>query len=161
MKISALFVALGLSTLLINPTYAATYEATRAGGGYVFSNVFSGNTSFNDYISFSTDGLQQILTSISGTGATFNLKEFNLLDENKNLLVNGTVSNSGSNLSFGFANSIQQGSYYLQVVGESSGTNASYAGTITLANAVPEPESAAMILAGLWLLALKRRTHQA
>lgn len=157
MKKTALLIAFVLSTLFINPSYAANYEATQAGGGYVFSNSFSGSTSFDDYILFSTDGMQQVLTSISGTGDTFSLKEFNLLDENKNLVMNGTVFNSGSNLSFGFTNSIQQGSYYLQVIGESTGTNASYAGTITLANAVPEPESMALMLSGLGLIGVAGR----
>jgi hypothetical protein len=153
MKKPLLFLALGLCTAL-NTAYADTYDATISGDGYQFSNSFSGSTSFNDYISFFTEGQQNIVASVSGTGSdSFSFKEFNLLDADKNLLATGTVFNGSSQVSFGYLDSNQSGTFYLQVVGDSVGNTAGYNGTIiTFNSAVPEVQTSALVLAGLGLI---------
>lgn len=149
--------ALGLC-LALNSAYADTYDATPSGDGYQFSNSFSGSTAFNDYIAFNTEGIQGIVASLSGTGdGAFTFQEFNLLDSGKNLIAAGSVFNSDSEVSFGSLKSIQEGSYYLQVVGNSVGATAGYTGTITLAAAVPEPETIALMLSGLGLIGVAGR----
>lgn len=155
MKKAFLLLLLGLCTL--SNAYAATYDATPSGDGYIFSNSFSGDASFNDYIAFNTEGLIGIVGSVSGTGNTFSFQEFNLLDANKNLVESGTVFNQDSQISFGFLKSIQEGSYYLQVVGTSTGATAGYSGTITLTTMVPEPETLSLLLPGLALITLGRK----
>lgn len=157
MKRVLLGLVLGIC-IFFNHTYAATYDATVSGDGYIFSHSFSGDSSFNDYIAFSTEGIQNIIASVSGTGGTFSFTGFNLLDADKNLIETGTVFNVDSQVSFGFVKSVQEGNYYLQVIGESTGATAGYTGNITLATAVPEPETFALMLPGIALLAL--RSHK-
>lgn len=153
--------ALALSLcMFLNPAYAATYDATISGDGYIFQHSFSGDYSFNDYIAFSTEGIQGIVASISGTGETFTLTGFNLLDENKSLIQTGTLVNSDAQISFGSLKSMQEGSFYLQVMGQSTGATAGFTGNITLASAVPEPETLSLLLPGILLLAARsRRKH--
>lgn len=164
MKKSLLILALGLSAAL-NNAYAATYDATPSGDGYLFSSSFSGTVSFDDYVYFNTEATQSLIASISGTGSqAFSFQSFNLLDENKNLLQVGSVINPatdpniGGQVSFGFLQSIQKGDYYLHIVGNSVGATAGYSGTISLtAVPVPEPETYAMFLAGLGIAGLVSR----
>lgn len=157
MKKPLLLLALGLSVAITN-AYADTYDATISGDGYQFKNSFAGTTDFDDYIFFSTEGTQNILASVSGTGGTsFTFKEFNLLDSNKNFITSGSVFNSTARISFGSLESSQlTGNFYLQVVGSSVGTTAGYNGTI-LTTAVPEAETAALMLAGLGMIGLASR----
>jgi hypothetical protein len=158
MKKSLLFLALGLS-IAMNTAYADTYDATISGDGYQFSNSFSGTTNFDDYIFFSTEGTQNIVASVSGTGGSaFSFKEFNLLDSDKNFIASGSVFNSTARISFGGLESDQlTGSFYLQVVGSSVGATAGYNGTI-ITTAVTEPESFALMLAGISIIgAIGRR----
>ncbi|MGQ2964726.1 FxDxF family PEP-CTERM protein [Methylophilus sp.] len=156
MKKPLLMLALGLSTIL-NSAYAATYDATPSGDGYQFSSSFSGDTSFNDYIRFSTEGPQSIIASVSGSsGTTFTFTTFNLLDLDKNLVATGSVLNGSPKISFGFLESAQYGNFYLHVVGSSVGATAGYNGTITT-TLVPEPGSYALMLAGLGLIGVIAR----
>lgn len=143
--------------LFFHNAYAATYDATVSGDGYIFNHSFSGDNSFNDYIAFSTEGTQSILASVSGTGATFTFTGFNLLDSDKNLIETGTVFNVDSQVSFGFTKSVQEGNYFLQVMGESTGATAGYTGNITLTTIVPEPGIFALMLPGIALLACRNR----
>lgn len=156
MKKTLLGLVIGIC-IFFNNAYAITYDATVSGDGYIFSHSFSGDTSFNDYIAFNTEGIQNVIASVSGTGTSFTFTGFNLLDSNKNLIEAGTVFNVDSQISFGFVKSVQEGNYYLQVVGESTGATAGYTGSITLATAVPEPESLALMLPSIVLLAFKAR----
>lgn len=156
MKKTLLGLVIGIC-IFFNNAYAITYDATVSGDGYIFSHSFSGDTSFNDYIAFNTEGIQNVIASVSGTGTSFTFTGFNLLDSNKNLIEAGTVFNVDSQISFGFVKSVQEGNYYLQVIGESTGATAGYTGSITLATAVPEPESLALMLPGIVLLAFKAR----
>jgi hypothetical protein len=160
MKKPLLFLALGLSVAMSN-AYADTYDATLSGDGYQFTNSFSGTTTFDDYIFFSTEGTQNILASVSGTGGTsFSFKEFNLLDSNKNFIASGSVFNSTARISFGSLESSQlTGNFYLQVVGNSVGTTAGYNGTIltTAVTAVPEAETVALMLSGLGIIGIAGR----
>lgn len=156
MKKALLGLVMGLC-IFCNNVYAATYDATISGDGYIFSHSFSGDNNFNDYIAFNTEGIQSILASVSGTGETFTFTGFNLLDEDKNLIETGTVFNVDSQVSFGFTKSVQEGNYYLQVMGESTGATAGYTGNITLTSAVPEPGTVALMLPGVALLVLRSR----
>ena len=156
MKKALLGLTIGLC-IFFNNVYAATYDATVSGDGYIFSHSFSGDNSFNDYVAFSTEGIQSILASVSGTGATFTFTGFNLLDSDKNLIETGTVFNVDSQVSFGFTKSVQEGNYYLQIMGESTGATAGYTGNITLTTIVPEPDTFALMLPGIALLAFRSR----
>jgi len=158
MKKPILFMALGLS-IAFNSAYADTYDATLSGDGYQFSNSFSGSTNFDDYISFSTEGLQDIVASISGTGSkAFSFDTFNLLDSDKNLVATGSVFNTSAHIAFGELETTQYGNFYLHVVGTSEGGTAGYNGTITnFVAAVPEPETYALMLSGLGLIGLITR----
>ncbi len=158
MKKSLLVMALGLCTVL-NSAYAETYDATLSGDGYQFSNSFSGTTAFDDYIFFSTEGMQNIVASVSGTGSeAFSFDVFNLVDEDKNLVATGSVFNSSAHIAFGALETSQYGNFYLHVVGNTMGGTAGYNGTITnFVAAVPEPETYALMLSGLGLIGLITR----
>lgn len=157
MKKPLFLLALGLSAA-INMAYADTYSATISGDGYQFSNSFSGTTSFDDYVFFSTEGLQNIVASVSGTGGSaFSFTTFNLLDAEKNLITTGSISNLTARISVGGLESYQQsGNFYLHVIGSSAGTTAGYNGTI-LTTLVPEPETYSLALSGMVLVGLLSR----
>ncbi len=149
--------ALGLSTAFSN-VYAATYDAVLSGDGYQFSSSFSGDTSFDDYIKFSTEGFQNVVASISGSSSkTFTFSVFNLLDADKNLVATGTVLNGTPKVAFGYLETAQYGDYFLHVVGQSFGATTGYNGTITVTTAVPEPEGYALMLGGLALVGVLGR----
>lgn len=156
MKKALLVLATGLC-LFLNDAVAATYDATVSGDGFIFSHPFSGDYSFSDDIAFSTEGVQNIVATVSGSGGTFSFTEFNLLDANKNLVETGSVFNADSQISYGFLKSVQEGNYYLQVAGQSTGATAGYTGNITLVSVVPEPETFALMLPGIVMIACRSR----
>lgn len=156
MKKSLLMLTLGICAGL-NSAYAATYDATPSGDGYQFSSSFSGDTSFDDYIRFSTEGYQNIVASVSGSSSdSFLFTTFNLLDGDKNIVATGSILNGTPRVSFGYLETSQYGSFYLHVVGSSVGATTGYNGTIATV-AVPEPESYALFLAGLGLVGVIAR----
>jgi len=59
-----------------------------------------------------------------------------------------TVATDATPASFSFAG-LSAGSYILQIVGTNAGANSFYGGSVSAVTAVPEPESYAMMLAGL------------
>lgn len=156
MKTSLLVLALGLSGL-INSAYASTYAATLSGDGYQFAASYSGTTTFHDYVSFSTTGLESIVSSVSGTGGTsFVFTTFNLLDSTFSLVSTGDIYSGGKKASFGSLEGLGSGNYYLEIEGKSVGATAGYTGTITV-TPVPEADSNALMLAGLGILGLITR----
>lgn len=156
MKKLALVLALGFSSLMSN-AYAATYAATASGDGYVFEASYSGTTTFHDYVSFSTVGLDDIIASISGTGnKSFTFTSFNLLDSSFTLVSTGDIFSGGAKASFGAVERLGSGNYYLEIAGKSIGATAGYSGTITL-TPVPEPETNALLIAGIGMLGLIAR----
>jgi hypothetical protein len=151
MKKTLLVLALGLSAV-INNAYAATYAATTSGDGFQFSASYSGTTTFHDYVSFSTFGLESIVSSISGSASnSFVFTQFNLLDSSYSLVTAGDIFSGGAKASFGALEGLGAGDYYLEIAGKSIGATAGYNGTITL-SAVPEPETNSLLLAGIGML---------
>lgn len=156
MKKILLVLALGFSSL-VNSAYAATYAATAAGDGYEFGASFSGNNTFHDYVSFSTTGLESIIASISGTASkSFTFTSFNLLDSSFSLVSTGDIISGGAKASFGVIDSLGSGNYYLEIAGKSVGSTTGYSGTITV-TPVPEPETNALLLAGIGMLGFVAR----
>lgn len=152
MKKLLLVLALGVSGFVNSSAYAATYAATASGDGYQFGASFSGTTTFHDYVSFSTLGLEDIISSISGSASkSFSFTTFNLLDSSFSLVQTGDILSGGAKASFGTLEVLGSGSYYLEIAGKSVGSTTGYTGTITL-TPVPEPESNALVLAGIGMI---------
>jgi len=130
--------------------------------GYSASIWNTGVTSvFDDWISFSMpvdssgNGGSNVI-SLGGGGITFSA--FNLY-ENAMLIATGILNSSSSYLSF--AGGATPGNYALNIAGFklNPAAAASYAGNISI-SPVPEPETYAMMLAGLGLIGLSIRRRK-
>jgi hypothetical protein len=138
-------------------------------GASAFSGSFSAGlaqNTFADKFSFSVSGASKLvadLTSTAPAAAGLDITGFNLY------ATGGTLVYSGKKISTGYLDNwklngpvLAAGSYYLEVDGKvNSAAAGSFSGNIRVA-AVPEPETYAMLLAGLGLIgftAARRRKN--
>jgi hypothetical protein len=156
----ALTVWLGLASTTANagvPTMTGWEGTTDAGYNASFWNTGVGST-FNDWISFSMpadssgNGSSNAI-SLGGGGLTFSA--FNLY-ENSILVATGILDGSSSFLSFSGGST--SSSYSLNIAGFklNPAASASYAGNVSI-SPVPEPQTYAMLLAGLGLIGFSAR----
>lgn len=139
---------------------AADYAATVVGPGqFTFQNTAPA-ASFTDRISFSVLSSSDLVGTISGTSfKNFTLSAFDLYTSSNTLVSTGSFDNLAGKASVGFiSDSGLTGNYYLLVSGTTSG--GTYNGNISL-SPVPEPESYAMMLAGLGLMGFVARRRRA
>jgi PEP-CTERM motif len=176
MKFSKLAVS---AAVLIGSSVAVNAAVTDLGAvsptvPKTFFGIVSSQGTFNDLFSFtlptnSGSGYSVVNVPIPGYGSIFSyaalysnpdgvLTGFNG-DEGSPLQI--SLSTAANTLSFSYGPS-SAGSYWLAVSGIASGSaGAAYAGSISV-TAVPEPETYAMLLAGLGLMgAIARRRNKA
>ncbi|SIQ62618.1 PEP-CTERM protein-sorting domain-containing protein [Janthinobacterium sp. TND4EL3] len=140
------------------------------GGSLTFGDKFKNNQQggfFSDVFTFNVtqpSALNVILTSQSTSALTgLNLTGFGLYSSvGDTLLHGGTQELSGAtdkwSLSF---THLAAGAYYMKVSGDIvSTTGATFSANGSLVSAVPEPETYAMLLAGLGLLGCMARRRQ-
>lgn len=178
----ALATAFGSSVAMAQTTPSTTVGNTPqaldlSSGSNFFGDTFgTGNdaASFNDRFTFVVSGtgsqsLDAIASSISRTADTgLALTGLTLYSANGTTRT-GTVVESGSATASGVidvwtisADNLEAGNYYLQVSGNLvSSDAASFGGAVSLAAAVPEPESYGMMAAGLGLVGLLARRRKA
>ncbi len=134
-----------------------------SGGGYATSFFNVVGTTFTDWLDFtlpagsSGNGASNVI-SLTTTGAV-TFSKFELWDTaNSSLISSGSTGGSTSYLSF--SGGAVPGAYELRVDGSSSssGPNA-YAGSVVI-SPVPEPETYAMLLAGLGLIGFTARRRK-
>lgn len=155
LNMKAVVLALGVSTLSL-AAHAASYAAVEESPGqFTFANTAPAG-SFTDWISFSAVTTSDLVATISGTSKkSFSLSVFDLYDSNKNFLASGDINNFANKASLGIVlGDSLTGNYFLKVVGKTVG--GTYNGNISL-SPVPEPESYAMMLAGLGLMGFVAR----
>ena len=171
----ALTLSLGFAAGSANAVPTITTFGGNAASGYtaVFGNNAVGNT-FNDWISFSVpadtanSGGSIVFSNLSSF--TFNVifTAFNLYEGvvgvlNPPSLLNAPIASGFTNTvwsTFSYSGAAVPGNYWLNVAGYKINTaSGGYAGTITTnpVAAVPEPETYAMMLAGLGLLGFSAR----
>jgi hypothetical protein len=156
----ALTLWLGLAAGSANagvPTMSGWDGSTFTGYNASFWNTGVSST-FNDWISFSLPGDSSGNTqsnAISLGGGGLNFSAFNLY-ENAILVATGIVD--GSNAFLSYSGGTTPGNYSLNIAGFKLNPNlsASYAGNISI-SPVPEPETYAMLLAGLGLIGFSAR----
>ena len=147
-----------------NPIETVTFDEDNASFfGAKFGSQNSGN-SFSDKYSFTTSVAGTLTGDVwaigGGDTGGLSINDFSLFDANGSLL-SGTQLSSGNidNWNFSYAN-LAAGTYYVQVAGNVLGNGASkYAANLALAP-VPEPETYAMMLGGLGLLAFTARRRK-
>ncbi len=172
MKIKFTFAAIALSSVFFLPAAHAdtapvqvvplSIDAITGDSTGYFGGTHSGTGTFNDVFNFtpaSVEGLTTALLSsfsISGKGVTFNSASLNGVS-----LIAATPLNPVPGLTvYGMALGAQQftGPLQLLVSGNSTGTINSYTGSLFVESGVPipppvpEPQTYAMLLAGLGLL---------
>jgi PEP-CTERM motif len=163
MRVIALTLWFGLAAGAANagvPTISGWDGSTDTGYNASFWNTGVSNV-FSDWISFSmpadsSGNSQSNVISLGGGGITFSA--FNLY-ENAILIATGIVDTSSSYLSF--SGGTTPGNYSLNIAGFklNPSASASYAGNISI-SPVPEPETYAMMLAGLGLLGFSIRRRK-
>ncbi|MFD2366058.1 FxDxF family PEP-CTERM protein [Pseudoduganella sp. GCM10020061] len=125
--------------------------------GASFLSGNSGNT-FSDKYTFSTVGLNFVDTLVGSIAHSalvgLTITGYDLYDSSNALVASGVMQSTGTVDLWTIATGgLPTGSYYVQVTGSIvSNTSASYAGNLNVL-AVPEPQTYAMLLAGLGLVA--------
>ena len=174
----ALLTALALATASLTAQAADISAPTKiltldADGFSAFGDKFAGNhalDTFTDKFQFTSTALSSLtadVTSYDKPNGGLNLTQFSLFDGNGSL-VGGTQVSTGAEdhwtLSY---NNLAVGTYYVQVAGNIFGKPASsFSGNVSLTalSPVPEPETYAMMLAGLGMVgfaARRRKQNQA
>ena len=146
-----------------NPTSANAYVVTHDTGS--FSDTYTFTLSQESDTVTSAVALQQ--PSIGGGGFDYNIEggTFGLYSDADGDGMGGTLISSttfGSNNTSLTANSVAAGSYYWMVAGNANGDLGGIYNFTTNTAPVPEPETYALMLAGLGLLGFvgKRRMRQ-
>ena len=149
----------------ISPSASTGFAGTVLGGGQSFSDIFSFN--FSGSNTGAHFDVQDVPTTVS-QAVTFNgiLTAISLFSAGANGVVGGgddsllasSISPGGNSLSLDYAQSLS-GSSYITVTGVSNGSSgAIFAGQIA---PIPEPETYAMLLAGLGLMGAVVRRRSA
>lgn len=130
--------------------FGAIFDANNA--GTTFSNRYNFTTNMAGWLTAD-------VISISGNNGV-NLTGFSLFD-NEGSLIGGTRTMNGEVDAYSISNyNLAAGSYWLEVSGEVVGSGMTkYYGSLALAP-VPEPETYAMMLGGLGLLAVAARRRK-
>jgi hypothetical protein len=124
--------------------------------GAAFGNLNQGNF-FSEKFSFTITGANSIDAYLSSISSRINngldITGFDLRDGNGLIVVHGLQGSTGTTDLWSVnADSIAAGAYFLQVQGSVvSNTSGSFGGNVNI-TPVPEPETYAMMLAGLGLL---------
>lgn len=136
------------------------------GTGTFGASFLSGNNSntFSDQYTFSTIGLNFVDTLVGSIAHSalvgLAITDYDLYDSNNNLVASGVLQSTGMvDLWTIQTGGLPAGNYYVQVDGVIvSDTSASYAGNLNVLP-VPEPQTYAMLLAGLGLVAARARVR--
>ena len=132
------------------------WEGSASSGYTAYFGNASVDATFDDWLTFSipADSSGNGKSNVIGlAGENISFTAFTLTESNI-----GTVSGAtgGSTSSLSFYGGAAPSSYKLNVAGTRTGTYGSYAGNIGIAP-IPEPETYAMMLAGLGLLGFSAR----
>ena len=163
LAVIALTLWLGFATGAVNagvPTISAWEGSANAGYNAIFGNTGVGSVS-NEWISFSMpsdssgNGESNVIR-LGGGGISFSTLN---LYENAILIATGILDGSNSFLNFSAGST--PGKYSLSIAGFklNPGVSASYGGNISI-NPVPEPETYAMLLAGLGMIGFSIRRRK-
>lgn len=136
------------------------------GTGTFGASFLSGNNSntFSDHYTFSTVGLNFIDTLVGSIAHSalvgLAITGYDLYDSGNNLVATGVMQSTGTvDLWTIQTGGLAAGDYYVRVDGVIvSDTSASYAGNLNVLP-VPEPQTYAMLLAGLGLVAVRARAR--
>lgn len=157
MKIKSMMAAIAIAAASVS-SFAGDYFTTFDADGFASISkkyATSTGTSFNDTWSFSgiADGIYDIQGDLSATNISF----ISVVLDEKVWELSGPT--------FRFANVTFTNSQpvLLRIIGtKSNSLTSNYSGSVTVAAAVPEPETYAMLLAGLGLMGgIARRRKQA
>jgi hypothetical protein len=152
-----------LGTVLADAT-PTTFDGTVSGSGVAFSDIFTFNVSQATATTFS---VVDVPLSVGGTNYDGILTGLSLFSAGANGIVGGgddtllqsSISQGGDSLTLTYDQSLS-GASFITVTGLSNGTaGAIYSGALA---AIPEPETYAMLLAGLGLMGavVRRRSNR-
>jgi hypothetical protein len=167
-KSQAILAAFALATAfgaqakdISNPVETLTFDSDNSVFfGQKFGSKNGGNT-FTDKYQFTTSVAGTLTGDVWSIGGNdkqgLSITDFSLFDNNGKLLTaNQLSSGQTDNWALSYAN-LSAGSYYVQISGTALGNGASKYTADLSVSPVPEPESYAMMLAGLGLVGFAAR----